>query len=55
MQGTWEIKFMLVLSDAQLFERGLPIYHRVREEPFYIPQEYMKDRSIYRLAHGRTA
>ena len=47
MQGTWELKSVLVMSNAQLFKRGLPIYNRVREVPFDIPQGYMKGRSIY--------
>ena len=45
---------MLVLSDAQPFERGLLIYHRVREEILDIPQGYVKSHSIYRLVRGRT-
>ena len=48
MQGTWEIKLVVVLSNAQPFTRGLPIYNRVHEVLFYIPQGYMKGRSIYR-------
>ena len=47
-QGTWELKSMLVLSTAQPFERGPPIYNRVREVPFDIPQGYVKGHSIYR-------
>ena len=43
-QGTWELKSVIVL---QPFERGLPIYNRVREVPFYIPQGYVKGHSIY--------
>ena len=50
----WELKSVLVLSNAQPFERGLPIYHRVCEEPFDIPQGYVKIRSIYRLVRGRN-
>ena len=46
-QGMWELKSMLVLSDAQPFERGSPIYNRVREVPFDIPQGYVKGCSIY--------
>ena len=48
MQGMWELKFVVVISNAQSFTRGLPIYNRVREVPFYIPQGYVKGRSIYR-------
>ena len=48
MQGTWELISVVVLSNAQPFTRGLPIYNRVREVPFYIPQGYMKGHSIYR-------
>ena len=47
-QGTWELKSVVVLSNAQLFTRGLLIYNRVREVPLYIPQGYMKGRLIYR-------
>ena len=47
MQGTWELKSVVVLSNAQLFTRDLPIYNRVREVPFDIPQGYVKGRSIY--------
>ena len=47
-QGTWELKYVLVLSNAQPFEKGLPIYNRVRELPFDIPQGYVKGFSIYR-------
>ena len=47
-QGKWELKSILVLSSAQLFERGPLIYNRVREVIFYIPQGYVKGRSIYR-------
>ena len=39
---------VVVLSNAQSFTRGLPIYNRVREVPFYIPQGYVKGRLIYR-------
>ena len=45
--GMWELKSVVVLSNAQPFTRGLSIYNRVREVPFYIPQGYMKGRSIY--------
>ena len=48
MQGTWELKLVVVLSNAQPSTSGLPIYNRVREAPFYIPQGYVKGRSIYR-------
>ena len=48
MLGIWELKSVVVLSNAQPFIRGLPIYNRVREVPFYIPQGYVKGRSIYR-------
>ena len=46
-QGTWEIKSVLVLYNAQSFERGPPIYNQVHEVPFYIPQGYVKGHSIY--------
>ena len=48
MQGMWELKYVLVLSNAQPYERGLPIYNRVCEVPFDIPQGYVQGRSIYR-------
>ena len=48
MQGMWELKSVVVLSNAQPFTMGLPIYNRVREVPFYIPRGYMKGRLIYR-------
>ena len=48
MLGTGELKLVVVLSNAQPFTRGLLIYNRVREVPFYIPQGYVKGRSIYR-------
>ena len=32
-QGTWDLKYVLVFSNAQSFERGLPIYSRFMEEP----------------------
>ena len=47
-QGTWEIKSILVLSNVQPYERGVPIYNRLYEVPFYIPQGYVKGCSIYR-------
>ena len=47
-QGMWELKSVVVLCNAQPFTRGLPIYNRVHEVPFYIPQGYVKDRLIYR-------
>ena len=47
-QGTWELKSVVVLSNAQPFTRDLPIYNRVREVPFYIPQGYVEVHSIYR-------
>ena len=47
-QGTWELKSIVVLSNAQPFTRGLPIYNRVCGVPFYIPQGYVKGCSIYR-------
>ena len=46
--GIGELKSVVVLSNAQSFTRGLPIYNRVREVTFYIPQGYMKGHSIYR-------
>ena len=46
-QGTWDLKTILVLSNAQPFKRGLLIYNGVRELPFYIPQGYMRGRYIY--------
>ena len=33
MPGMWELKSIVVLSNAQPFERGLPIYSRYVEEP----------------------
>ena len=45
--GAWELKSVVVFSNAQPFTRGLPIYNQVREVPFYIPRGYMKVRSIY--------
>ena len=47
-QGTWELKSILVLSNAQPFKRGFPIYNQVHEVPFHIPQGYMKGCLIYR-------
>ena len=47
-QGMWELKLVVVLSNAQPFTRGLPIYNRVHEVSFYIPQGYVKVCSIYR-------
>ena len=47
MQGTWELKSVVVLSNAQPFTRGLPIYNRVCELPLYIPQGYVKGHLIY--------
>ena len=47
MQVTWELKLVVVLSNAQPFTRGLLIYNRVREVPLDIPQGYVKGRSIY--------
>ena len=46
-QGTWDLKSILVLSNAQLFKRVLPVYNRVHEIPFDIPQGYVKGCSIY--------
>ena len=46
-QGTWEIESILVLSNAQPFERGILIYHQVHEVPFNLPQSYTKCDSIY--------
>ena len=34
MKGTWELKYVLVLYNAQLFERGPLIDNWVREVPF---------------------
>ena len=48
MQGMWDFKSMLVYSNAQPYKRGLPIYNRVREVPFDIPQGYVKGHLIYR-------
>ena len=45
--GTGDLNFVVVLSNAQPYEMGLPIYNRVREAPFYIPQWYVKGRLIY--------
>ena len=39
---------MLLMSNGQPFKNGLPIYNRVCEVPFYIPQGYVKVGSIYR-------
>ena len=47
MKGMWELKSIVVFSNAQPFERGPLIYNRVHEVPFDIPQGYMKGRSIY--------
>ena len=33
MQGPWELKSILVFSNAQLFQRGLPIYSKYVEDP----------------------
>ena len=46
--GMWELKSVVVLSNAQPFDMSLPIYYRVCEVPFHIPQGYVKNRSIYR-------
>ena len=46
-QGTWELKSVVVLSNAQSFTRCLLIYNRVCEVPFYIPQWYVQVCSIY--------
>ena len=46
-QGMLELQSVVVLSNAQPFERGPPIYNQVREVPLYIPQGYVKGRSIY--------
>ena len=46
-QGTWELKSIVVLSNAQPFERGPPIHNRVREVPFDIPHGYVKFHYIY--------
>ena len=48
MLGMRELKLVVVFSNAQPFTSGLPIYNRVHEVPFYIPQGYMKGCSIYR-------
>ena len=48
MQGMWELKSVVVLSNAQPFTRGLATYNRIPEVPFYIPQGYVKGNSIYR-------
>jgi hypothetical protein len=45
-QGTWELKSMLGLSNAQPFERGLPIYSKYVEEP--------QEPSDILDVHGRT-
>jgi hypothetical protein len=37
MLGTWDLKSIVVLSNAQPFEMGLPIYSWYVEEP-HIPQ-----------------
>ena len=54
MLGTWDLKSVVVLSNAQPFDRILLIYYRVREVPFDIPIGYMKGCSIYRLVRGRN-
>ena len=46
--GMWELKSIVVLANVQPFDKSLPIYYRVREVPFDIPQGYMKGCSIYR-------
>ena len=46
-QDPWELKSVVVLSNAQPSTRVLLIYYRLREVPFYIPQGYMKGRLIY--------
>ena len=46
-QGTWELKFIVVFSNAQPSTRVLPIYNQVCEVPFHIPQGYMKGCLIY--------
>ena len=46
--GTGELKSVVVLSNAQLYKRGLLIYNWVHEVPFDIPQGYMKGRFIHR-------
>ena len=33
-QGTWELKSIVVSSNVQAFERGLPMYTRYVEEPY---------------------
>ena len=46
-QGTWELKLVVVMSNAQLSTWGLSIYNEVHEVPFYIPQGCMKGHLIY--------
>ena len=46
--GTWELKSVVVLSNAQTFGMSLPIYYQVCEVPFDIPQGYVKGISICR-------
>ena len=46
MQGTWELKSMLMLSNVKPFERGLPIYSKYMEEP--------QEPSNILDVHGRT-
>ena len=36
----------MTTGSAQLFDRSLPIYYRVHELPFNIPQGYVKGSSI---------
>jgi hypothetical protein len=33
MLGTWELKYVVLLSNVQFFEMGLMIYSRYVEEP----------------------
>ena len=60
MQGMWELKSIVVLSNAQPFERGLPIYFqvceiiflctiKVREIPFYVPSSTWKNHTILKM------
>ena len=46
--GTGELNSIVVLSNAQLFERGPPIYNRIHQVPLDIPQGYVKGHLIYR-------
>ena len=54
IHGMWKLKSIVVLFNAQLFKRGIPIYCRVSERNFLYTLEYMKIISIYQWVCGRT-